>query len=251
MGGGNSGEGNIIAHNNGTGVAVIVVYFGGTPLFDSKNITILGNSIYNNASNGSYIISESGLGIDLLNAEFSDMTSTTLGPTPNDASDVDTGANNFMNYPVINSAVQSAQKIYVNLDLDAADSPIGQYRVEIFASNAADPSGYGEGQTYLGYANLSPGASQDIQLNLPGGTDLTGKVISATTTAIDSTTDYGFGSTSEFSLAKSVSISAAPTINRSLAATGVSVWVYGTTGLGLVLTGAGGMYLYNRRKLDA
>lgn len=245
IGGTNPGEGNIIAHNNGTGIAVIKVYIGGVSNFDSINISIIGNSIYSNASNNTFVISESGLGIDLLNAEFSNMSSDTLGPTPNDVSDADTGANHLMNYPVLNSAIQNAQQLNIDLDLDVADSPVDQYRVEIFANDAADPSGYGEGQTYLGYANLSPGDGQDIQLNLAGGTDLTGKVISATTTAIDNTATYGFGSTSEFSLARSVSITIAT--NESLATTGAPVWVYGATALGLLFTGAIGMYLYHRR----
>lgn len=54
------------------------------------------------------------------------------------------------------------------------------------------------------------------------GTNLTGKVLSATTTAMNSATPSGYGSTSEFSQAKSITVfgAAVASPNGSLADTG-------------------------------
>jgi hypothetical protein len=64
--------------------------------------------------------------------------------------------------------------------------------------------GYGPGETYLGAAtSVEPG--EDLTATLTVNGDFTGKALSATTTAIDATTDSGFGSTSEYLLKTSVS----------------------------------------------
>jgi hypothetical protein len=103
----------------------------------------------------------------------------------------------------------------MTLDLDAAGTTDanGNYRVEFFADDAADPSGYGEGQEYLGFINIANGNNQAVDFLLPFGTDLTGRVVTATTTAINNTTDSGFGATSEFSLAANVDV-ISPAVNN-------------------------------------
>ena len=200
IGGMNSGEGNVISHNNGTGIAVIAGSFNGNPFSPTENISILGNSIHSNlANNTGYVPFEPGLGIDLLAAEFSDNSSSTTGPTPNDPSDSDTGPNHFINFPVLNSVEQNGSTASINFNLDAADGENDQYRVEFFSNDTPDPSGYGEGQTFLGATTVTNGNSQIANLTLPSGTNLADKSISATTTAIDSNATSGFGSTSEFS----------------------------------------------------
>ncbi len=70
---GKPGKGNIIANNGGNGITVMTA----AELYN----TFTENSIYNNT----------GLGIDLLPS----------GPTGNDVGDIDTGPNDFMNFPVI------------------------------------------------------------------------------------------------------------------------------------------------------
>jgi hypothetical protein len=208
VGGSSQGAGNVIAGNKGAGVLVNSVT---TPEPDSVTLTpvnnaILGNSILSNQSAVVDSLDYPGLGIDLagtvLNEEYQVASGINVGPTPNDEADPDTGSNIYMNFPVLNSAVQNGTKVTMNLSLDAAGTtdPAGLYRVELFANDSADPSGYGEGQTYLGYAMVANGENQEIDFTIPAGINLTGKALSATTTSLNSEITSGFGSSSELSL---------------------------------------------------
>ncbi len=209
--------GNLIAGNRGAGVSVrslTITQFSVTAT-PAKN-AILGNQIYNNGSGGP-ITGAPGLGIDHYRATVASIGSfpvdaqadsyVDLGINANDISDPDTGPNNYINFPVLNSVSQTGTQASINFNLDAADSPSDQYRVEFFANDTADPSGYGEGQTFLGYTTVSNGNNQVANLTLPSGLNLANKSISATTTAIDNTTNSGFGGTSEFSALVSVGVS--------------------------------------------
>lgn len=208
VGGSSQGTGNIIAGNKGAGVLVNSVT---TPEPDSVTLTpvnnaILGNSILSNQSAVVDSIDYPGLGIDLagtvLDGSFQVASGINVGPTANDIADPDTGSNIYMNFPVLNSAVQNGTKVTMNLSLDAAGTTDagGLYRVELFANDSADPSGYGEGQTYLGYAMVANGENQEIDFTIPAGINLTGKALSATTTSLNSEITSGFGSSSELSL---------------------------------------------------
>ncbi len=189
IGGTTAGAGNIVAGGTYGGVVV-----SSTSIFTAQHNVILGNSIHDNGS---------AMGGIELNAStvagFS--PDINVGPTPNDVGDTDTGTNNYINTPVITSAQYDNSKLRLQYDLDAADSPSNTYRVEFFGNTTTGTGGYGEGQTYLGSAEVSPGNGNTALLTVPGGYDLSGKYITATTTAIDDTKISGFGSTSEFSLA--------------------------------------------------
>lgn len=222
--------GNRIAGNRGHGVGVRSITVTSIPVTATPTKTaILGNEIYGNIAGGP-IASAQGDGIDIYRATIASLSFpadfmadsyTELGPTPNDIADVDTGPNEFMNHPVIQSAVQDGTNLTVAFDLDAADSPNNTYRVEFFANDAADPTGYGEGQTYLGFTTVGNGVGQQAVIGLGGGTDLSGKSISATTTAIDAPTVFGYGATSEFSAARSISVITAMSVaTGTLADTG-------------------------------
>ena len=78
VGGDAAGTGNIIAYNSGAGIRIP----------SSARHSILGNSIYTNTS----------IGIDL----------GTSGVTANDAGDVDLGANDLLNFPVVTTAAEVA-----------------------------------------------------------------------------------------------------------------------------------------------
>lgn len=207
IGGVDEDDGNKITGQSGAGIVVMkfTVDTMSASLTPQK-VSVLGNTVTKTNGPSSFLLNAPGLGIDLVEGIDTDSspdgapnTLIDQGVTANDTDDSDTGPNNFINFPVLNSVSQEGDQVKVNLDLDAADSPTGEYRVEFFANDQADSSGHGEGQTFLGFANMSNGNAQSISLTLPGSSSLAGKSISATTTAIDNTTDSGFGGTSEFS----------------------------------------------------
>jgi len=121
------GPGNIIAYNGWDGVSV---WEDGINAFNADGNHITQNSIFDNDS----------LGIDLQNN----------GVTLNDAGDLDTGPNEEVNFPVIDSAVYLAGNttIYGSIDIDTDPASA---TIEIFKANP-DLTGYGEGETYLGAA---------------------------------------------------------------------------------------------------
>lgn len=236
IGGTTESEANHIAYNKGGGVLVISMYFNGGLVDHSENISIIGNSIHSNITSDTYVLSSSGLGIDIQNADLGTVSLTQNGPTPNDVGDLDTGSNGFINFPEINSVEKSdSDELIVNYDLDAAGSPVGQYRVEFFASHEPDPSGYGEGEIFLGADTASSASDQQILLQSVQGLDLSGMFISATTTAIDPSIESGFGPTSEFSQVFEYNPNIeSQTINATLADTGDPEWVYILLGIALV-----------------
>ena len=144
---------NTIAHNGRNGVLVWEHYFN-TINADHNQITQ--NSIYNNTL----------LGIDLADD----------GVTANDANDPDVGPNEEVNFPVITSAIETAGQTTISGNLDIDTDPT-QSMVEIFRVSS-DPSGHGEGQTYLGTAN--PDAAGNWSVVVPGL--VAGDTVTATTT---------------------------------------------------------------------
>ena len=134
IGGTGAGEGNVIAFNGSHGVSA--------QKGSSRN-GILGNSIHSNA----------GRGIDLGND----------GVTPNDALDVDTGAqtaNEFQNYPVLGVVTPNGANIDITGSFNSL--PNTQFRLEFFSNTVVDGSGFGEGQKYLGFTNVTTNGSGDV-----------------------------------------------------------------------------------------
>ncbi|MEL6983720.1 MAG: NosD domain-containing protein, partial [Actinomycetota bacterium] len=163
IGGTGAGDGNAIA-NNVDGVSLAA----GT----GSGHAIVGNDIDANT----------GFGIDLDGD----------GITANDAGDADTGANDLLNFPVIDNVQRVAGDLVVDVTIDVA---AGDHRIELFANTVLDPSGHGEGSTFLGGATVTHTGSgpETFSVTVASGPTL----LTATTTE-----DLGggsFGSTSEFS----------------------------------------------------
>lgn len=149
------GSNNIIGQNtiyNNLGDGIVVVSGNGN--------TIAENSIFNNG----------GLGIDLGGGTEGD------GVTLNDTGDVDTGANDLLNFPVLETAKISAG----NLVVTGFARPGAT--IEFFVK-APDPSGFGEGQEYL--VTYTEGSASDTDMTvgtytnpvngLNQGTDITNR----------------------------------------------------------------------------
>jgi CSLREA domain-containing protein len=159
IGGLNRDESNSIAFNWGAGIS-----FPG-PVPPMPGSEFLGNAIFSNG----------GLGIDL-NAD---------GVTPNDPGDVDAGPNDLQNFPELTHVDGAGIAGTLNSE------PNTTYRLEFFANDACDPSGYGEGQNFLGALTVptdgAGNAGFTFTQSIPHGV-----CVSATATGPDS-------GTSEFS----------------------------------------------------
>lgn len=160
--------GNTIAFNNGWGVVVSS---------DSTGNAILFNSIFSNAE----------MGIDL--GDYS--------VTPNDPGDGDTGANNLQNFPVLTSATSGSS---INIKGELNSTPNTEFRLEFFSNSACDPSGYGEGETFLGSTDVTTNGSGNTNFTVSfTGTVPIGYSITATATDPDN-------NTSEFSQCVQVTV---------------------------------------------
>jgi hypothetical protein len=200
IGGTGAGEGNIIAFNGGIGV---VIGSGNT------GWSIQGNSIFSNT----------GIGIDL-NAD---------GVTLNDTGDTDSGANNLQNFPVLTSVSSSGGMTTIGGTLNSAANTM--YRIEFFANDAIDPTGYGEGQTYLGFKDVMTNGSGNVSFNTSVAQIGAQQRVTATATDPD-------GNTSEFSgsIGQLLNIS-----TRMEVLTGSSVLIGG-----FIISGTGNMQVLMR-----
>lgn len=107
------------------------------------------------SSNGG-LTATSGLAIDLdPNTRDPNSLGTPNGVSINDANDADTGPNGLLNYPVIASA------IIANGELSVTGFARPGSAIELYAAQSpADPSGFGEGLTYL--TTLAEGGGTDL-----------------------------------------------------------------------------------------
>ncbi len=134
-----------------------------------------------NAVRGNRVHSNLGLGIDLNNDDI---------PTAND----DLDADSLQNYPILTSANTDTTNGIVFVAGRIESAPSSTFYIDLFANSTIDPSGYGEGETYLGEALVFTDAN--------GIGHFDGLYVAAvpvggwiTATATDSS-----GNTSEFSL---------------------------------------------------
>ncbi len=165
---------NTIAFNGGAGVQV--GYYGYQQNVNGN--AILGNSIYQNI----------GLGIDIGYTGVSNYNYGSYSP------------NRGINFPTLASAYPVSGGTAVEGTYSGI--PDSFYRIEFFANQAPDPSGYGQGQTFLGSTSVLTDDSGNAEIF----TTLTNRVPAGeylTATATDSLND-----TSEFSKAIPISSTA-------------------------------------------
>ena len=220
---------NTIAYNDGPGVWLFTYGPGGIPPAD---IHIHRNSIHSNDNPDpdAYPFPDpdpttvASLGIDL-GGFFTPPPWYVVwnGVTDNDPDDLDSGANDLQNFPVIASAeVVNGVETRVVGELNSL--PNTTFTIDFYANSEADPSGYGEGEIWLGSYELTTDAAghadfQDVVLPWALNQEAT-DVITATATEklaavvgdygtpLDTSDDVTIypGSTSEFSLAVEPSV---------------------------------------------
>ncbi len=189
-GGGNALEGNLIRDNGGAGA--LVEGSAGNHLQDNtltgnggEGVRVL-NSLANRVERNA-IYDNALLGIDL----GSD------GVSANDVGDGDAGANGLQNTPIVYRPTLVAGMLQAEGRLNSAAN--GAFNLDFFANPACDPSGSGEGQTYLGSAQVATDSKGNVEFVVDLAYDpADGTFITATATGSD-------GSTSEFSACAVVS----------------------------------------------
>jgi len=152
---------NVIAYNGRNGV-MVWEHMSSSTNADRNQITQ--NSIYDNTL----------LGIDLDND----------GVTPNDGADPDNRANQALNFPIIVGAsynpVTGSTSVsgYIDIDTDPTQAVVEVFKARI------DPTGYGEGQVFLGTA--TPDAGGNWYVTVTGL--VTGDTVTSTTTDLNRNT---------------------------------------------------------------
>ena len=179
----NGTAGNLVAKNVISGNRM-----GGVLVVSGVGNRISANSIYANAS----------LGIDLGGD----------GITPVTPGGPHVGPNNLQNYPSIQSAATDGFATTVSGTFNS--TPASTFMLEFFGSPFPDPSGFGEGKTYLGSASVTTDQNGDatFSLALAASPTLEGYWVTATATAAD-------GSTSEFSKAQQIAAAPPPVVTAT------------------------------------
>ena len=171
IGGPSQGQGNVVAFNYPAGIRLGT---GSGSAGGGAGNSILNNSVYSNA----------GLGISLVTAD---------SPLGNDFGDGDGGANNRQNYPILSTPTSSSGGM-VTVTGSLNSVPNTDFTIQFFVSAAADPSGNGEGQTFL--------ASRTVTTNSSGNASIapfTYRRIVGQTFISATATNKVTGDTSEFS----------------------------------------------------
>lgn len=195
VGGAAAGTGNLISFNKSTGVLVT-----GT----AAGTAIRGNAIFSNTQ----------LGINLTGG-----AEDQFGVTANDSGDADTGPNALQNYPVINTVTNPGSSITVNVLLNS--TPSTTFAIDFFRSTSADPSGFGEGQIYMGSQTVTTNATGTVTTSFTISGSFAGQFI--TTTA----TNLSTANTSEFSQAKAVGVGSATSQARDSGLSAASASITG------------------------
>jgi hypothetical protein len=117
---------NLIAYNTGAGVRVP----------DTNPALITKYYIRENR-----IFANGGLGIDIFNE----------GVTSNDPGDTDGDLWGVQNFPELNTASVGSTVVNGRLYSNEGDT----YRIQVFTNDSCDPSGYGEGQTFIGETSVT------------------------------------------------------------------------------------------------
>ena len=168
--GGETKNGNLVADNGGPGI--VVESGSGNSVISARGTK--GVSRFNSFSNNG------GLGIDLGGD----------GVTPNDTADGDTGANNLQNFPEL-TTVTAGTQTRIRGTLSGVRNT--RFTLQFFGSDSCDPSGNGEGETFLDSITEFTGSTSQTTFSLTSDSDSSiGQFITATATD-------GDGNTSEFS----------------------------------------------------
>ncbi len=177
---------NIALHN-----LTIQNFTGNGVLINGSNSRIEGNLISGNGGNGIQIVAgngnefsqnlifgNGGLGVDLEGD----------GLTPNDLGDTDGGANGRQNTPNLIRAVPTGVDLQVEGILNSES--LTRFTVDFYASDSCDESGFGEGQTRLGSADVATDENGNASFNTAVPSTLTDAYITALATGPSGSSEF-------------------------------------------------------------
>ena len=191
VGGSEAGAGNTIAFNGRSGIDLFWNASGTAP----KGNRFLANSIHSNVRTDG-----SALGIDIVQ-----IGAGGTGVTPNDAGDADTGANDLQNFPVLTAATSGGGSTTISGTLNSKPNTV--YRLDYYSNASCDPSGYGEGERFLGTASVTTDGSGNATFASTYPVDVAvGRQMTATATEDPVAT----GNSSEFSQCRAVTAADLP-----------------------------------------
>ena len=181
---------------------------GGSAAGDANEIAYNGIGIYHAGGNGhlfrrNSIYNNDNLGIDLAPA----------GVTPNDNQDPDGGPNNLQNYPIVTFVRALTNSATIQGTLNSA--PNQTFTIDLYGNTFADPSGSGEGRTWLGSQQVTTNGSGNATFNVALTVAIASVGQWVTATATDSSNN-----TSEFSVARNICASPAASPSSILAPIG-------------------------------
>jgi len=148
---------------------------------DSGN-SILGNSIFMNGR----VSPGTRVGIDLAHLFVYPTDDGATADTPSGHGALG-DPNNLQNFPVLKPPTFSGGHTNVGGTLSQSVSPNTTYRIEFFSSTACSKTGFGEGQTFIGFMNVITNGSGTVTFaaSLP----LVAPTASITATATNTTSD--------------------------------------------------------------
>jgi hypothetical protein len=207
IGGTTPGAGNVIAASRGFGIqlnegennAVEGNWIGTNPggatgLGNAGGVALSagasGNTIGGTAAGAGNTIADNGGDGVLINGSFTN-SNAILGNSIHDNAGLGIqltgGANNNQAAPVLTAAASSSGSTYVGGDLTSV--PSTTFRIEFFANTSPDPSGFGQGERYLGFEDVTTDSRGDAAfIATLSGVDPSRPYVSATATRLDGVT---------------------------------------------------------------
>jgi titin len=210
IGGSNPGEGNVISGNGRNGIDLISSPV--TVQGDDIGTDVTGSLHLGNTGAGVYVISNAtpvligGTAAGTLNTVafnvqdgvfvYQGNAASVLGNSIHDNGglgiDLASGANNSQAAPVLTAVSSSGAGTAISGTLASVASTT--FRVEFFSNISPNPSGYGEGRTFLGFAMVTTDGSGNASINttLAGHVPLGQRYLSATATNLSTNDTSAF-----------------------------------------------------------
>jgi CSLREA domain-containing protein len=190
IGGAEPGAANIVSRNTRYGVEVT----------STGSVTVAHNVIRDNGIQGVKVNVYGGGWVDLRRNAIADNGELGINLCPDPTCDVVTlndfgDADGVQNYPVLDPIYNDGSPV-VLVGFSLNSTPNTDFRIELYRSSISDPSGFGEGETFLMEINLSTDASGNTTYLAPHDSGLfpVGYYVTGTAT-------NAVGQTSEFSAA--------------------------------------------------